>query len=302
MKTAVVMSIYNGEKYIKDQLESIYLQTVKPNEVIISDDCSTDSTPDIVRNYIKNHSLNSWHFSINKNNVGWKKNFFNMIDECNVDLIFLADQDDVWNIHKIEIMSSYFNDNNNNIGLLYCGVTKEKNIKSSFDYSISRKSHISKENFSEKYLWGIPTFGCCFAFRKTFFEKIKPFHTVILPHDAFLYRNALLNDNCYRLNQRLIIHRIHDNNAGKSTLKSLRESINYYKTVNKLLLEYLQLNEVLGKTEKVKIITSSDKWLNMREKFYTTKNLVYFFKLLRYWKYYPHLKTFAKELFIAYKR
>lgn len=300
MKTAVVMSTYNGERYITDQLESIYMQTVQVDELIISDDCSTDSTPDIVRDYIKSHSLNTWRFSVNENNVGWKKNFFKLIDECDADLIFLADQDDVWNIHKIELMLPYFKDNNTE--LLFCGVTKKKKVKPSFDYKISKKSYIRKENFSEKYLWGIPTFGCCFAFRKTFFEKIKPFHTDKMPHDAFLYRNALLNDNCYRLNQKLIIHRMHDNNSGKSTLKSLRDSINYYKTVNKLLLDYLQINEVLDKPEKVKIITSSEKWLDIREKFYTTRNPIYFFKLLRYLKYYPHLKTFAKELFIAYKR
>lgn len=300
MKTAVVMSTYNGERYITEQLESIYRQTVSVDEVIISDDCSTDGTPNIVRDYIKSHNLNAWHFSVNKNNVGWKKNFFRLIDECDADVIFLADQDDIWNIHKIEIMSSYFKDNN--IELLFCGVDKEKNIKTSFDYSISKKSCIHKQNFSEKYLWGIPTFGCCFAFRKTFFEKIKPFHSEILPHDAFLYRNAILNETCYRLNQKLIIHRLHDNNAGKTTLKSLRESIDYYRTVNKLMLDYLQSTEIVNKSKKIKIIKKTDNWLNIREKFYKTRNPAYFFKLLRYWKYYPHFKTFIKELFIAYKR
>lgn len=70
MKTAVVMSTYNGEKYITEQMKCIYLQTVQPDEVIISDDCSTDSTPLIVKNYIESHSLNTWHFSVNERNLG----------------------------------------------------------------------------------------------------------------------------------------------------------------------------------------------------------------------------------------
>ena len=65
MKTSVVLSAYNGEKYIFEQLESIRTQTVPVNEVLIFDDCSSDETSKICSNFIKIHGLSNWKFVIN---------------------------------------------------------------------------------------------------------------------------------------------------------------------------------------------------------------------------------------------
>ncbi len=61
MKTPLVsiaMATYNGEKYLKEQLDSIYVQTYKNIEVIVTDDCSTDQTVDILKEYQEKHGLN----------------------------------------------------------------------------------------------------------------------------------------------------------------------------------------------------------------------------------------------------
>ncbi|WRK53127.1 glycosyltransferase [Coprobacillaceae bacterium CR2/5/TPMF4] len=75
MKISVVMTTYNGQKYIKKQLESIELQTVKIDEVIIIDDCSNDDTVEIVNEFIHNKQLTGWILEENKNNLGYIENF-----------------------------------------------------------------------------------------------------------------------------------------------------------------------------------------------------------------------------------
>ena len=77
MKTSVVLSAYNGEKYILEQLESIRMQTIPVDEVLITDDCSTDNTATICRQYIKEQKLTNWSLIVNPRNTGFIKNFLN---------------------------------------------------------------------------------------------------------------------------------------------------------------------------------------------------------------------------------
>ena len=70
LKISLVMATYNGEKYIKKQLESIRKQTQPIDEVIISDDNSNDTTMKIVKNYILNYNLHNWYVYSNDENIG----------------------------------------------------------------------------------------------------------------------------------------------------------------------------------------------------------------------------------------
>ena len=56
MKISIVITAYNGEKYIKEQIDSFLNQTLPPDEIIITDDCSFDNTLEIVEEYKKNYS------------------------------------------------------------------------------------------------------------------------------------------------------------------------------------------------------------------------------------------------------
>ena len=88
MKISVVMTTYNGQKYIKKQLESIELQTVKIDEVIIIDDCSNDDTVEIVNEFIHNKQLTGWILEENKNNLGYIENFKKGLSQATGDIIF----------------------------------------------------------------------------------------------------------------------------------------------------------------------------------------------------------------------
>lgn len=105
MRSSLLMATFNGEKYIKQQLDSIRCQTKSPDEVIICDDCSIDSTKSIVLHYISEHQLgDTWKFLQNKENLGFRKNFQKLIYLANNEIIFLSDQDDIWNNEKLELM------------------------------------------------------------------------------------------------------------------------------------------------------------------------------------------------------
>ena len=70
----IILPVYNGEKYIEQMLNSIYLQDYRPIEVIISDDASKDKTVRIICTWLKNKCMNNIYFKVvkNKRNIGWK--------------------------------------------------------------------------------------------------------------------------------------------------------------------------------------------------------------------------------------
>ena len=97
MTTSVCMGTYNGEKYIYKQLKSIYIQTKKPDEVIICDDGSIDETVNIIRTFIKKYKLEkSWFLYVNERNKGYPKNVYDAMSIWSKENVFVADQDDIW--------------------------------------------------------------------------------------------------------------------------------------------------------------------------------------------------------------
>ncbi len=101
---SVAVAAYNGERFIEEQLESIRNQTVRVDEVVIGDDCSTDNTVEICRAFIEKNALSNWRVVERAENRGYCHNFYDAIADCSGDFIFLADQDDVWHEDKVEKM------------------------------------------------------------------------------------------------------------------------------------------------------------------------------------------------------
>ena len=97
---SIAMATYNGEKYLREQLDSLVKQTYSDLEIIICDDCSHDSTSQILHEYAEKDSRIKLFF--NEKNLGFKKNFEKAISLCNGEYIALSDQDDIWELNKIE--------------------------------------------------------------------------------------------------------------------------------------------------------------------------------------------------------
>jgi hypothetical protein len=101
MTVSIALATYNGEKYLQGQLDSIALQTRLPDEMIICDDGSSDSTAQIVSDFSARAPFPVIFFR-NEVRLGSIKNFEEAISHCTCDIIALCDQDDIWLPEKLE--------------------------------------------------------------------------------------------------------------------------------------------------------------------------------------------------------
>ena len=93
---SVIVAVYNGEKYLENQLSSLLDQTIKISQVIITDDGSTDQSMEIIEKFIIDHELSdTWTLKKTETNLGPAANFINMCKETTGDYIFFCDQDDI---------------------------------------------------------------------------------------------------------------------------------------------------------------------------------------------------------------
>lgn len=214
---SVAMAAYNGEKYIAEQLESICNQTQKADEIIVVDDCSLDNTAVIVQKYIHQYPECNIRFFSNEENLGYKKNFCKAMSLCSGDILFLCDQDDIWQENKIEVLT----------GIL----KKHKSVSlvsSSFiqiDGSgqiVSGNKSVYKKRIKQQELVPVPledlifhniSQGCAMAFRKEVRDLYLQFFVEELPHDWILNIVAAIGKKCYYLNSPLFSYRIHGENT-----------------------------------------------------------------------------------------
>jgi len=107
MNLSIALCTYNGAVYLKEQLESIAAQTRTPDELVISDDQSTDDTLRLIEEFASTAGF-PVRLSVNESNLGIAKNFEKAISLCRGDVILLSDQDDVWHSDKLESVERIF--------------------------------------------------------------------------------------------------------------------------------------------------------------------------------------------------
>ena len=157
-KVAVLISTYNGEKYIQEQIDSVLNQTYKNIKIYVRDDESKDNTSKILEEYQKNNKITF----IQGKNVGFVKSFMNLLSVCeDADYYAFCDQDDVWNEDKIERAVKMLEKENNNLPLLYA---------SNYDFYNSNMEFISHSPFKIKKP----------SFQKSVIECISPGMTMVM--------------------------------------------------------------------------------------------------------------------------
>lgn len=105
---SVGIATYNGERFIREQLTSVINQSLLPTEIIVSDDGSTDCTIKIVKEVLSSYSGKFRVLTTNRNQ-GLKKNIEKIVSESNTEWLFLCDQDDFWELDKIEKFNDFIN-------------------------------------------------------------------------------------------------------------------------------------------------------------------------------------------------
>ena len=221
---SIAMTTYNGEKFVIKQLQSLLNQTLQPDEVIIHDDRSSDSTPELVQKFIKENNLTNWHFSVNEKNLGYKQNFYETIKQTSVDLIFLCDQDDIWLPNKIELMVAVFN-RNKNIGVLNSAIDyidKDDNLIPPNYRKNTSNGGLIKKNLKKGKLYSFPyklflikniSPGCTMAFTKKIKDVYLKYPLMYYSHDWAINLLGSFTNNTYFLYVTTINYRLHENNT-----------------------------------------------------------------------------------------
>ncbi|NEU68857.1 glycosyltransferase family 2 protein [Spirosoma agri] len=173
---SICMATYNGSQFIEQQLISILQQLDEDDEIIISDDGSTDDTLEIIKQF----SDQRIKIFINANIHGPTGNFENALEHCSGRYIFLADQDDIWLPDKVAVISNLLIDYD--LVLTDCEVVNQMGhqIHSSFfEHRGSRKGFWTNL-YKNSYI------GCCMAFRRDILQYILPFPKQIHMHDWWI--------------------------------------------------------------------------------------------------------------------
>ena len=216
-RISVAMATYNGEKYIKEQLDSILRQLSSNDEIIISDDGSTDNTVKIINSY-KDKRIKL----INGPKLGVKKNFENAIKNCNGKYIFLSDQDDIWLDNKVSIILEEFKKNNCTIllhdAIVFDSDTNEIIYDSFYKFRNSKKGIINNI-IKNSYI------GCCMVFDSSLKDKILPIPNNIEMHDQWIGILGEKYGTSLFIDEKLIKYRRHDNNVSKLKHNSLFKMI-----------------------------------------------------------------------------
>lgn len=208
IRVSVAMATYNGEKYIKEQINSILKNLEQDDELVISDDGSKDNTIRIIQEYQKEDSRVKLFEGPKK---GVKQNFANAIEKSNGEYIFLADQDDVWNDNKVKEVLKVFEEKGVTLVIHNCEIVNEnleKTDKTFFEFRNSGKGII-------KNIWKNTYIGCCIAFRASMKDKILPIPNDIEMHDQWI---GIINEKygkSYFLDECLIEYRRHGDNVSK---------------------------------------------------------------------------------------
>ncbi len=205
---SVAMATYNGERYLREQIDSIIAQTYPVAEIVISDDCSTDSTRTVLLEY-QAMFPDKIKLILNEKNVGFIKNFERAISDCRSEFIALCDQDDVWDDVKIEMLVSTIG----NHDLIHSDarlVDADKKIIAP-SFTLYSKKTVARQSFTDVCINNSVT-GCTCMFRRALLGKAMPF-PLFLPHDHWLAIIAKDGNGIAYCPLSLISYRQHGNNA-----------------------------------------------------------------------------------------
>lgn len=220
IKVQVIMSTYNGERYIKKQLDSIIKQDM-PVSLYIRDDGSTDGTLDIIKEYESLYDNISY---IKGNNIGVVKSFFELFKDASddADYIALADQDDIWFPDKISRAIKELSAKNQNKPLLYCA---EQTLIDADDneLTVNMMTVHKRPGFGNAVVENIAT-GCTCVFNKSMLKLLKeyqPEYTIM--HDWWIYMLASSMGEVIYDERPCMYYRQHGNNTMGSRTNYIEE-------------------------------------------------------------------------------
>lgn len=242
MDIVVLMSTYNGEKYVEQQINSILNQTEKKVKIIIRDDGSKDKTCEILKKMENKYDNIKVIYG---NNVGVPESFKKMLElefNDNEKYLFFCDQDDVWLENKIEKAVSELKKHDDKPAYYYSEVTavNEKLIP------MFKSNYTGVDTVGSSYNT-TPAIGCTVAFNRKLLDIIKN-HKLpknIVMHDLYLYRVCLAIDGVViHDSDSYIYYRQHESNVigiTNSNFKKMKVYSKYNKTRRMMAKEIIDI-------------------------------------------------------------
>jgi glycosyltransferase involved in cell wall biosynthesis len=192
MQISVAMCTYNGARFLREQLDSIATQTRPPDELVISDDQSTDTTRDIIADFTRTAAFPVRLF-VNETNLGTVKNFERVIGLAEGEIIVLSDQDDIWYADKLLRLEERFQ--TPTVGLVFTDaqvVDQELqplgyNLWESVGFDAKQKRLVETGRAFDAFLPGWSVTGTTMAIRSQFKQLVSDIPTGLpIIHDGWI--------------------------------------------------------------------------------------------------------------------
>ena len=202
-RISVCMAVYNGEPYIEEQIKSILCQLEDNDEIVVVDDVSTDRSIEKIQMFEDSRIK----VILNHENLGHVKTFEKAIVRANGEVIFLADQDDLWKRDKVDkmLLELYQKEADMVISNATIVDSDLKIIEPSyFDYR-KTTTNILANMYKQRYL------ACCMAFRADCKKWILPFPKGVFSHDSWIGINITYTGKAILVDEPLMFWRRHSN-------------------------------------------------------------------------------------------
>lgn len=230
LNIAVLMSTFNGEEYIKEQISSILRQKYVGLEfdldIFVRDDGSSDSTIDILKSMNMEHKINI--IDNNGINLGPKMSFFTLLKDIEgYDLYFFSDQDDVWPANKVIFFINEYKELSKNEVTLPIGIYSDLYIADAFGNPIGKTmSDVYKWDPSVSFktlVWNYRITGAAFAINDIAVNVLKKIDNDLFQkvnmHDSFIGLVIAIKGKIVQINEPLLYYRQHNNNVIGSSNK-----------------------------------------------------------------------------------
>jgi len=260
---SVCLATYNGEKYLRKQLDSLVNQTYKNFELIVQDDCSSDQTVEVLNSYKDKLNIEVYQ---NDKNIGYIKNFETVLKRAQGDFIAMCDQDDVWELNKLELLmtnigsstliysdSLLIDENGNSLGKKFSESLKNNFITTSNPLSFLNDNCVSAH---------------AMLFKKELLKYIFPFPENVF-FDAWIAANAASVEGVVFYDKCLVNYRQHSSNTlSKHTNKSKSKNLIKNKAMKKLQATETKIDAITSFL-KIPLLQEDDKNLiiNMRDEY-----------------------------------
>ena len=203
---SIVMATYNGEQFLRAQLDSLTAQTYPALEIVVVDDASTDRTIAILEEYAAVHS--SIRLYKSERNLGYRKNFEKGMMLCRGEYIALCDQDDIWLAEKISILM----EQRGNHSLIYCNSELINAEGDRLGVKLNDLKNLLDFWTPLNYVVGGTASGHAMLVKKEVIQQSIPLPAMVT-HDYWIGFVATISGSMKFVDEVLVLYRQHDGNV-----------------------------------------------------------------------------------------